>query len=114
MDEMMPQDLMSWNSYIESLNDDQLIQKAEGANKVKFVDILQQEGMDAATISAILTKFAIELSQRGLAVPGFAIGRYTSLQMLLDIYNGSRVLSADDLTPPDYTPETAEAGSELE
>ncbi|MBL8950859.1 MAG: hypothetical protein JNK82_08790 [Myxococcaceae bacterium] len=64
-----PKTLVEWKSYVGKLGPEELRAQAMAANTTGFVKQLQDEGVAAADITAILTTFARRLSESGQALP---------------------------------------------
>ncbi len=65
-----PTTLREWQTHIDALEGERLLQEARGANTVRFVRVLQGEGYAAADIHAILILMAKRVAQVGPTPPG--------------------------------------------
>ena len=71
--------IQEWIDYIQSLDGEELLSKAIAANSIRFVQQLQDKGMDAEEIDRIFVEFANQFSRTGQAPPRSGFVDYAGL-----------------------------------
>lgn len=79
-----PENMNEWYEYVQSIDSDELTNKAYAANSLSFVEALQEDGYTAQEIEDILFYFAQRLHEEDTCfVPKKGSGMYLSYQTLL-------------------------------
>lgn len=64
-----PRTLTEWRAYVDALDGKDLVEAAENANGIAFVEVLEAEGYAPAQIHAVLHMFARRFAKVGLRPP---------------------------------------------
>jgi hypothetical protein len=74
-----PRTLSEWRAHVDALEGSALLDEAEAANAIAFVEVLEGEGYAPAQIHAVLHAFARRCAVLGVRPPGGGLYDFAAL-----------------------------------